>query len=210
MEPQPQLDLHSEEETPSPNLLPHDGDVRYRGPIFTPSEANAYLQSLLETIPWKSDEVVIFGKPIVTARKIAWYGDRKFDYRYSGRTRTARLWTPELRKIKEVVEQHAGITYNSCLLNLYADGSQGMGWHSDDERELDPDSNIASVSFGAERRFDFRHKKSREKISLMLAHGSLLVMRGFTQTHWQHQIPKTTKVTSPRINLTFRRIVEQA
>jgi alkylated DNA repair dioxygenase AlkB len=208
MDHQPQLSLSGDEETPPHNVLPRDGEAIYHGTIFDPPEADSFLQTLLETIPWKSDEVVLFGKHIVTARKVAWYGDRHFDYSYSGSTRTARLWTPELRKIKATVEQHAGIRYNSCLLNLYAEGTQGMGWHSDDEKELDPDSNIASVSFGAERRFDFRHKESHQKVSVILAHGSLLIMRGATQTHWQHQIPKTTKVTSPRVNLTFRRIVE--
>lgn len=199
-----QLNLNSP--TPSKNLLPQDGIVHYHGPLFSPQQADKLLSLLLETIPWQHDETVMFGKRIVTARQMAWYGDRDFDYRYSGNTHTAKLWTPELRAIKEKVETASNATFNSCLLNLYADGDQGMGWHSDDEKELSTNAAIASLSFGAERRFDFRHKQSREKVSVFLEHGSLLIMAGTTQTHWQHQIPKTKKVTTPRVNLTFRRI----
>ena len=200
------LNLDSPENTPPYSVLSKDGETTYHGPIFSPSEADQHLSQLLHTIPWRHDETVMFGKRIITARQMAWFGDREFDYRYSGNTHTAKLWTPELLTIKEAVEAASDSHYNSCLLNLYADGDQGMGWHSDDEKELSPNANIASVSFGAERRFDFRHKESREKVSVFLEHGSLLVMGGTTQTHWHHQIPKTKKVTTPRVNLTFRQI----
>ena len=202
-----QLNLDSPENTPPYPVLPQDGETTYHGPIFPPEAADTHLQSLLQNIPWQHDETMMFGKRIITARKMAWYGDRDFDYRYSGNTHTAKIWTPELLTIKEAVEAASRSSYNSCLLNLYADGDQGMGWHSDDEKELNPEANIASVSFGAERRFDFRHKETREKVSVVLQHGSLLVMAGTTQTHWQHQIPKTKKVTTPRVNLTFRNIL---
>jgi alkylated DNA repair dioxygenase AlkB len=105
------------------------------------------------------------------------------------------------------VERFSGDHFNSCLLNLYHDGSEGMGWHSDDERALGKDSSIASVSLGVERKFSFRHKETRETLSVMLEPGSLLVMKGATQRHWQHCVPKTKKVTTPRINLTFRSMV---
>ncbi|MGJ8724882.1 MAG: alpha-ketoglutarate-dependent dioxygenase AlkB family protein [Roseibacillus sp.] len=201
-----QLDLDSPENTPPYPVLPKDGETTYHGVIFPIEAADSHLQTLLTSIPWQHDETVIFGKRIITARQMAWYGDRDFDYRYSGNTHTAKIWTPDLLTIKNAVEEASGSRYNSCLLNLYADGDQGMGWHSDDEKELNPDANIASVSFGAERRFDFRHKQSREKASVFLEHGSLLIMAGATQTHWHHQIPKTKKVTTPRVNLTFRQI----
>lgn len=158
-------------------------------------------------IPWQQDEALIYGKPIITARKVAWFGDAHYAYTYSGRTRTARLWTPALLAIKACVEQISGAQYNACLLNLYSDGSQGMGWHHDDEKGLGLNSTIASVSFGAARRFDFRHNISREKVSVHLPHGSLLVMRGRTQSCWQHQVPKSAKVLEPRVNLTFRRML---
>ncbi|GAA5482733.1 alpha-ketoglutarate-dependent dioxygenase AlkB family protein [Haloferula sargassicola] len=189
------------------NLLPYDGESLYYGRIFSTAQAEEFLRCFLASIPWQHDEAVMFGKHIVTARKVAWYGDARYDYTYSGKTRTARVWTPELLAIKQEVERLGGSSYNSCLLNLYADGSQGMGWHHDDEKGLGPDSDIASVSFGAERRFDFRHKLSKEKVSVFLPSGSLLIMRGRTQACWQHQVPKAMRVTEPRVNLTFRRML---
>ena len=204
-----QLGLGGDESAPPYSVLPKDGETIYHGPLFAPEIADSHFVNLHQEIPWQHDETVMFGKRIITARQMAWYGDQNFDYRYSGNTHTARIWTPELLVIKDAVEAASGCRYNSCLLNLYADGDQGMGWHSDDEKELTPHASIASVSFGAERRFDFRHKESREKISVHLEHGSLLVMAGKTQTNWQHQIPKTKKVTTPRINLTFRLIATE-
>lgn len=189
------------------NILPSDGESIYYGQIFSRQQAEDYMRLLLEGIPWQHDEAAIFGKHIVTARKVAWFGDAHYDYTYSGRTRTARVWTPELLAIKTEVERLGGSHYNSCLLNLYGDGKQGMGWHHDDEKGLGPNSDIASVSFGVTRRFDFRHKTTKEKVSLHLQPGSLLIMRGRTQSCWQHQIPKSTKILEPRINLTFRRML---
>lgn len=190
------------------NILPQDGEVIDHGVVFSPKDADRFLENFLTEIPWRHDEAKMFGKHVVTARKVAWYGDRNYDYTYSGRTRTALIWTPELREIKDIVENLSGAIYNSCLLNQYADGSQGMGWHHDDEKGLGKNSDIASVSFGATRRFDLRHNRTREKVSLYLEPGSLLVMRGATQSFWQHQVPKSLKVTAPRINLTFRRMLE--
>ena len=193
--------------TPPFNVLPKDGEAIYHGVIYDHPEADRFFQTLSKDIPWRHDEAIMFGKHIVTARQVAWYGDENYSYTYSGHNHVALKWSTELLSIKQVVENIAGYTYNSCLLNLYEDGTQGMGWHHDDEKGLGKNANIASVSFGAERRFDFRHKQSREKVSVMLEHGSLLIMRGTTQSNWQHQIPKTKKVTSPRINLTFRRML---
>lgn len=189
------------------HILPYEGEGIYYGPMFSIDAANAYLSYFLNDIPWKNDEAVIFDKHIVTARKVAWYGDENYVYTYSNKSRVALPWTPELLRIKKIVEKLSGVEYNSCLLNLYADGSQGMGWHHDDEKGLGKDANIASVSFGAERRFDFRHKKNKEKISIVLEHGSLFVMKGTTQTNWHHQIPKAMKIAEPRVNLTFRKMI---
>ncbi len=140
------------------NLLPTDGVVNYHGPVMLPTEADRFRDKLLSDIPWKHDESVIFGKQIVTARKVAWYGDSTFSYTYSGSTKRALPWTDELRELKSTVEQLAGQQYNSCLLNFYENGSQGMAWHSDDEKSLGRNTSIASLSFGAERRFLFKHK----------------------------------------------------
>jgi alkylated DNA repair dioxygenase AlkB len=192
---------------PSLNLLPADGTVNYYGPIFTPPEARRFYETLLNTIPWVNDVAVIFGKRIVTARKVAWYGDADFSYTYSGTTKQALAWTPELLELKAKVEQLTGATYNSCLLNLYHHGGEGMAWHSDDEKAMVRHAAIASVSFGAERKFSFRHKRTKEGASIILENGSLLVMKDETQQHWQHSIPKTKKVLTPRINLTFRTMV---
>lgn len=193
---------------PTANLLPCDGTVNYFGPVLTVSEVRRHYDALLRDIPWKHDEAVIFGKRIVTARKVAWYGDSDFSYTYSGTTKQALDWTPELAELKTLVESLAGSRFNSCLLNLYHNGGEGMAWHSDDEKSLVRNSAIASLSLGAEREFRFKHKRDGLKTSVLLESGSLLVMRNATQSHWLHSIPKSKKVISPRINLTFRTMVD--
>jgi alkylated DNA repair dioxygenase AlkB len=162
---------------------------------------------LLHTIQWKNDEAVIFGKHIITKRKAAWYGDFDYLYTYSNITKQALAWTEELLELKKIVEELTSSKFNSCLLNLYHNGDEGMAWHSDDEKSLGKSTTIASLSFGAERKFSFRHKKTKETTSLMLEAGSLLVMKDATQTNWLHSLPKSKKVSLPRINLTFRTIV---
>lgn len=186
------------------NLLPYDGIANYHGVILPLSEADEYFHTLLQTIAWKNDEALIYGKRIITKRKTAWYADKPYRYTYSQTTKTARPWTPELLNLKQRVEEKTGHFFNACLLNLYHDGSEGMTWHSDAEKALKKYGAIASVSLGAERKFAFKHKKTQKTESLMLSHGSLLVMKGETQTHWLHRLPTTTKVTEPRVNLTFR------
>lgn len=186
------------------NLLPTDGVVYYFGKVYSKVEADSYLDALLQRIEWKHDEAKFFGKHIITKRKVAWYGDQPFDYTYSNSTKQALPWTKELLELKAIVEQKTGTTYNSCLLNLYHDGSEGMAWHSDDEKALSKDSSIASLSFGAERKFTLKHKETKESTSIVLEHGSLLEMKGTTQTYWLHSLPKSKRVTSPRVNLTFR------
>lgn len=188
------------------NLLPKDGLVNYFGKVFSVEEANSYYEILLNTIAWKNDEAIIFGKRIITKRKVAWYGEREFEYTYSKVTKKAHLWTPELLQLKKQIEAKCGETFNSCLLNLYHGGEEGMAWHSDAEKDLKKNGAIASVSFGAERKFAFKHKVTKETVSLNLGHGSLLVMKGTTQRYWLHRLPPTKKVHSPRVNLTFRTI----
>jgi alkylated DNA repair dioxygenase AlkB len=190
------------------NCLPSDGIVVDHGVIFPKEEAAQFLATLLTTIPWEQDELIIFGRKIITQRKTAWYGDLPYAYTYSHATKVALPWTPALCLIKEKVELISGQSYNSCLLNLYHDGNEGMGWHSDDEDTIARDSAIASVSLGAARRFDFRHKKNGEKVQVMLENGSLLVMKAETQRFWQHSLPKSKRISAPRVNLTFRRMIE--
>lgn len=189
------------------NLLRKDGTVNYYGKLLTAQDADYYLKTLLNIIEWRNDEAVIFGKRIITKRKVAWYGEKPFEYTYSNTTKLALPWIPELLELKNIAEQTSGETFNSCLLNLYHNGNEGMAWHSDAEKDLKKNGAIGSLSFGAERKFMFKHKQSKETIGLKLEHGSLLIMKGSTQTHWLHRLPPTTRVFSPRVNLTFRTIV---
>ena len=201
------MKLFEEDIEHNKNWLPHDGTVHYYGKIFTEQEADFYLQNLLEHIEWRNDEAVIFGKKIITKRKVAWYGDQPFEYTYSNITKRALPWTQALLDLKTMVEKKTSETYNSCLLNLYHSGGEGMAWHSDEEIDLRKNGAIGSLSFGAERKFAFKHKTTKEKIEIVLEHGSLLVMKGTTQTYWWHRLPPTKKVFSARVNLTFRTIV---
>ena len=189
------------------NILPYDGEVIYSGKILAEEEANRYLSILLHDIAWKHDEAVIFGRHIITRRMVAWYGDDNYSYTYSNKTRVALPWTKELLELKTLTERFTGTVYNSCLLNLYHNGDEGMAWHSDDEKMLQKDGSIASLSFGATRKFSLKHRVSKETLSLLLESGSLLEMKGSTQTHWLHTLPKSKKIMQPRVNLTFRVMV---
>ena len=191
------------------NLISNDGAVNYYGKLMSPQLAKLYFDILLDTIEWKNDEVVIFGKHIITKRKVAWYGDEKYSYTYSNITKQALPWTKELLELKILSEKITGARFNSCLLNLYHSGEEGMTWHSDDEKTLLKNGTIASLSFGAERKFSFKHKHTKQKIEIMLEAGSLLVMKDTTQANWWHRLPPSTKVKTARINLTFRTMVEK-
>lgn len=192
---------------PVTNLLPNDGTVHYYGKILNAQQAQHYLEKLLNTIEWRNDEAIIFGKHIITKRKVAWYGDNDFDYTYSNTTKQAFAWTKELIELKTTAENITGAKFNSCLLNLYHDGNEGVSWHSDDEKSLGKHMPIASLSLGAERKFSFKHKHTKQTVSVLLENGSLLVMKDATQTNWLHSLPKTTKISKPRISLTFRTMV---
>lgn len=188
------------------NWLPKDGTVNYYGKILTKEEADYFYLNLLEKIDWKNDEAIIFGKKILTKRKVAWHGDKDFNYTYSKSTKTALPWSEDLYFLKNKIEEKTGEKFNSCLLNLYHDGSEGMAYHSDAEKDLKKNGAIASLTLGAERKFSFKHKTSGERIDLFLEHGSLLIMKDETQTNWLHRLPPTKKIRTPRINLTFRMI----
>ena len=188
------------------NLLPNDGTVNYYGKILNLSEADRYYQSLFQNIEWQNDEAIIFGKKIITKRKVAWYAEETFSYTYSKITKQALPWTKVLLELKKIIENSTGEHFNSCLLNLYHTGEEGMAWHSDGEKDLKKNGAIGSLTLGAERKFAFKHKQTKEKVEIYLEHGSLLVMKDETQTHWLHRLPPTKKINSPRINLTFRSI----
>ncbi|RMZ59376.1 alpha-ketoglutarate-dependent dioxygenase AlkB [Chryseobacterium nematophagum] len=190
------------------NVIPYDGTVLYYGEVFPKKQSDFFYDYLFNHISWEHDEAIIFGKLILTKRKVAWFGEKSFEYTYSKRTKYAKPWTSELLELKQKCEEVSGETYNSCLLNLYHDGSEGMAYHSDGEKDLKKHGAISSLTFGAERKFLFKHKQTKEKVEIFLENGSLLVMKGTTQDHWLHRLPPTTKVKTPRVNLTFRTIEE--
>ncbi len=183
--------------------------VEYIENFFDFDQSQLYMKHLTNDINWKREKIRMWGKEIVTKKRIAWYADEGKSYTYSGSTFHPDQWNELLLEIKKYVEQYIKFQFNSVLLNEYPNGKVGMGWHSDDEGELGIDPIIASLSFGANRDFIFKHKtdKSFENIKIHLKSGSLLLMLGSTQHHWKHSLPKRLKVREPRINLTFRKIL---
>ena len=191
------------------NLLPYDGQVNDLGIVIDYPSPLFY--NLVTELPWQEDIVTLFGKTHVTTRQIVWMGDSDIDYQYSGHTRQTIPWTDTVFHVKHHIEQKLldlGIdaNFNSCLLNYYPSGEDGMGYHADNERELGKQPVIASLSLGATRKFVFKHKKTQDKVELYLESGQLIVMHGDTQSFWKHSITKTKKVTTGRISLTFRQI----
>ena len=193
---------------PSSYIINQDGEAVYYGSILSTEQKEGYFDELLTNIEWVNEVVIMFGKTITTKRKVAFYANDGIEYTYSNQTKKAFPWTPMLLEIKKNVEACTGEIYNACLMNLYHEGNEGMGWHADNEKEIKADSSIASVSIGAVRNFSFKHRISGEKHSLLLENGSLLEMRGAIQRHWLHSLPKSTRVKTARINLTFRQMLK--
>jgi alkylated DNA repair dioxygenase AlkB len=189
-------------------IINFEGEAIYYGPIFSLEQSSLFFDDLLNNIEWKNEEIIMFGKEIISKRKVAFYADDGVDYTYSNKTKKGLSWTASLLKIKSVVENYTHVNYNGCLLNLYHDGNEAMGWHSDNEKEIKPNSSIASVSIGIERKFSFKNKLSKETIAVQLENGSLLEMKGTIQKNWLHALPKSKKITQPRINLTFRQFLK--
>lgn len=174
---------------------------------FVPApEADAAFAALLAETPWRQERIVVYGRAIVQPRLTAWYGDPGARYAYSGLALEPVAWTPLLAELKAQVEAAAGARFDSLLMNLYRDGRDSVSWHSDAEPELGRNPVIASLSFGATRRFQLRSRPPLPpaRHELALGHGDLLVMRGATQHQWAHQVPRTARPVGPRINLTFR------
>lgn len=177
---------------------------------FSATEADSYLNSLVDTTPWRHDNIKIHGKTFPLPRLQTWYAHAGATLRYSGMRIKPLAWTNELLSIGDRVEALTGLRFDGVLVNLYRDGNDSVGWHSDNEVEFGPDPVIASVSFGATRDFVLKHlfKVELKPVKCALTHGSLLVMGHGVQTHWQHQLPKRKRVTEPRVNLTFRNIFQ--
>jgi len=192
----------------SGELLPGDGSAVLFPDFLCESDADNYFSGLHNNTPWEQNFIRLFGKEVSEPRLSTWHAEADLPYTYSGVPRTPHPWKEPLSSLRTACEAHTGQSFNGALLNLYRTGLDAMGWHSDDEAVNGPNPVIASISLGAERRFDFRHKESREVISVVLPHGSLLVMSGACQTFWLHRIAKTTRQTEPRINVTFRRLIQ--
>ncbi|SDO00935.1 alpha-ketoglutarate-dependent dioxygenase AlkB family protein [Vreelandella arcis] len=199
-------DLFENDDMKLTNVLPYDGEAYYYGNVLDSVSADMYLGKCLSELSWEHDRAFIYGKEIVTKRKMAWYADEPVSYSYSGYTKVALVWPDFLRELKQVVESHSGDVFNSCLCNFYNAGDEGMSWHSDAEKDLVGNGSIGALTLGGERKFSFKHKKTGESVSLNLAHGSLLIMKGTTQQYWLHSLPKTKKEVEPRVSLTFRQM----
>lgn len=189
------------------NILSGQGEVYYYPKVFDNKTSEEYFKVLLSEIRWKQEPVKLFGREIMQPRLTAWYGDEDKSYTYSGITMQAYPWIKPLIEIKEQADRIAGSKSTSALLNLYRDGNDGMGWHRDNEKMLGRTPVIVSVSFGAARIFQLRnYHTKKELVSLELEPGSILVMKGESQQHWEHRIPKRANIPGARINLTFREI----
>jgi len=190
-------------------IIEQDGLVLYHENVISDEQIKLLYEELLNNINWVNERVVMFGKEIITKRKVAFYSDESIVYTYAGKTKIGLPWKDPLIILKNIVESLTKQTYNACLLNLYHNGDEAMGWHSDNEKEIIANSTIASLSIGASRKFSFKHKVTKETISIQLENGSLLEMKGTIQSHWLHALPKSKKITESRINLTFRQMHAQ-
>ncbi len=189
------------------SLQTKDSEVYYMTDFMVRKDADTLFEELIDTIPWRSDKITVFGKTYDQPRLTAWFGEEGKSYSYSGITMEPVAFPGLLMELKTKIEIATDTKFNSCLANLYRDGQDSNGWHSDDEKELGINPIIASVSLGEARYFHLRHKSDHSlKEKLLLQPGSLLLMRGTTQHHWQHQVPKTKRKIGSRINLTFRYI----
>ena len=193
-------------EEPGEIKLP-DAELFFYPQLLESNQADILLASLKQEIEWTQNTIRFYGKESLVPRLEAWYGDPGKSYSYSGIHMNPKPWTQNLIQIKRAIEPIAKVTFNSVLINYYRDGKDRVAWHSDDEKELGQNPVIGSISLGAERKFKMRHRQYKTnglKYEIMLNHGSFLLMKGTTQHHWMHEIPRTAKPTDPRINLTFR------
>ncbi|MBW2288613.1 MAG: alpha-ketoglutarate-dependent dioxygenase AlkB [Deltaproteobacteria bacterium] len=188
-----------------------DADIEFTPHFYTESEADALAVKLITSAELEQQTLKIFGRNVVAPRLSAWYGDPGATYAYSGLRLEPKPWFPALGDIRNRLERTMGCRFNSVLLNLYRDGRDSIGWHSDDEPELGEEPTIASLSFGGTRRFLLRHRTRPEldTLELLPGHGSLILMAGATQSAWKHAVPKTACPADPRLNLTFRTILRR-
>lgn len=189
------------------NQIPFDGHLYWIRQFYPPDDADRLFTKFISDLSWQQEDIFIYGKWLKVPRLMCWYGDHGATYRYSGVTHQPLLWTSELLAVKRAIEQCCEFTFNSVLANLYRNGSDSMGCHADDEKELGHYPVIASLSLGETRLFKLHHKKRNTTLNFELGHGDLVVMAGAMQEHWVHSVPKTKRFKSARINLTFRKIL---
>ena len=184
-----------------------EAEIEYLPEYYCCDQAWLLFEAISQQTQWQQDRLTVYGKEHLAPRLSCWFGEPWMDYTYSNHTMTASSLTPLLLEIKAKIETRSGNRFNSVLVNYYRDGQDSNGWHSDDEPELGENPIIASLSLGAPRDFHLRHKFDKAlKHKVSLEHGSLLMMRGPTQSRWQHHIPKRARADG-RINLTFRTIL---
>jgi len=189
------------------NILPQDGQLYLLEQFYQKIEADQLFASLLNRLAWQQEQIFLYGRWLKVPRLMCWYGDNNAEYRYSGVSHQPIPWTKELMPIKQKIEAFYPCTFNSVMANLYRNGSDSMGCHADDEKELGHNPFIASLSLGEQRLLKFRHQKSKQVLDVVLNHGDLLLMAGEIQHYWRHELPKTKKLKTERIYLTFRKIM---
>ncbi len=191
------------------NLAPEHGELYLNRGYYCSEKADLLFQKLSEQLRWRQEKIFLFGRWVEVPRLMCWYGDSDAHYRYSGTDHAPIAWNDTLLSIKAEIEKYSGTMFNSVMANLYRNGQDSMGCHSDDEKELGKNPLVASLSFGESRLLRFRHKRNEKKVEIELRHGDLLLMAGELQHHWRHELPKSKKVQKARINLTFRKIYPQ-
>ncbi len=206
MEVQPDTGFDRDLQSMQEFRLAPDGFVRYLSTLFDESSASKLFLELRAGLDWQQRSIMMFGRPVVQPRLVAFHGDLGLGYRYSGATLKAPGWTTPLLTIQDRLASILGVKFNSVLCNLYRNGDDAVGWHADSERDLGDRPLIASVSFGAQRRFMLKSRDNGDRLEFRPEHGSLLVMGGDLQKHWLHQVPRTRKEVGERINLTFRTV----
>lgn len=190
------------------NILPFDGEAYLDQTYLKAKDANSYFKQLNNEIEWDQKEIRLFGKLIPQPRLMAWHGDENITYQYSNLTLSAKPWTPTLNQLKAIIEDNLGYKFNAVLLNYYRNGHDYMGWHRDNEKVLGLQPQIISISLGAKRIFKFRHYNDKTLVrKFELENGSLMLMKGDTQNHWSHSLPKALRIKQSRINITFRNII---
>ncbi len=189
------------------NLLPFDGELFLIKNFYQTTDANELFKTLLNSLAWQEEQIYLYGRWVKVPRLMCWYGDKGANYQYSGVLHQPLPWPTHLLEIKLKIEAEQKLSFNSVMGNLYRSGSDSMGCHADDEKELGKNPSIASLSLGESRLLRFRHSKHKETLDVMLTHGDLLLMSGEIQHHWKHELPKTKKTKKERINLTFRKII---